>query len=181
MATPDDMADRLKALARLLENETGRRILIRSQTEVARIASQKYMQRDRIGPRSQSDNGPLRIQTSRLVRSLTGAREGSRGRQEGISDITSNGATVRLTFGTRVPYAATHEFGDTRTVTPQMRAFFWAKHKETEEDRWKAMALSERLTYPRRSFLRPAAGDATPTIRAITLEEVAADIAKTLE
>lgn len=166
--TPGEYSTQLQRAADALEGKAGQRILQDSQIALSRFASQKYMQRDTIGPRKQSDNGPLRIQTSRLVRSLTGAREGTRGRQEGISDITDS----VLTYGTRVPYAATHEYGDEREVTDAMRAFFWAKHADTEEDRWKAMALSNTLTYPERAYLRPALKDATPTIAKIAAQEL---------
>lgn len=175
--SPKDYSARLQKVADALNNETGRKILQRSQQRVSQTVAQTYMQRDTIGPRKQGDNGPLRIQTGRLVRSLTGAREGTRGRQEGISDVQPSGnSSIRLTFGSRVPYAATHEYGDTRTVTEGMRAFFWAKHAETQEDRWKAMALSETLTYPERSYLRTALDDNRPTIRRIVEEEVATAI-----
>lgn len=171
--SPNEYSARLKQIAESFGRETGRKILQRSAIQISRRAGNTYMQRDTIGPRKQSDDGPLRIQTSRLVRSLTGAREGSRGRQEGVSRITTEGGSIELTYGTSVPYAATHEYGDTRTVTDGMRAYFWARHAETDEDRWKAMALSGELNYPERPFLRPALDDATPTIARIAAEEVA--------
>jgi len=167
--TPGKYSMQLQRVADALDDgQVGERILQGAAIRISRAATNKYMQRDTIGARKQSGDGPLRIQTSRLARSLTGAREGTRGRQEGISEITDN----TLTYGTRVPYAATHEYGDTRQVTDAMQAFFWAKHKDTGEDRWKAMALSDTLTFPERSFLRPALRDTATSIAELAAEEL---------
>lgn len=53
---------------------------------------------------------------------------------------------------------ATHEFGDTRPITPKMRGFFWAKYYETGKDMWRGLALTKRttITYPKRPVLEPA-------------------------
>jgi len=143
MTSPQEYSARLGRFEEALGEEAPK-LLSKSQTAVSRRSVQTYMQRDEIDPRDPSDTGPIRIQTSRLARSLTGAREGSSGRQEGISRIKSDGATVTLTMGTRVPYAATHEYGDTRTTS-----------------------TGETATFPARPYLRPALEDETPTVRKI--------------
>ena len=136
MASPGQYSARLKRFQSQLE-EVEDQLLADSQLAISQRSAQTYMQRDRIGPRDPDDTGPLRIQTDRLVRSLTGAREGTQGRQEGISRVRTDGTKVLITIGTRVPYAATHEYGDpSRNI-------------------------------PRRSYLRPALDDETDTIRQI--------------
>lgn len=60
--------------------------------------------------RDPNDNGPLRILTGRLVRSLTGARTGSKG-PESIYRLTISTGGVTLTFGSKTPYARIHEKG----------------------------------------------------------------------
>lgn len=45
------------------------------------------------------------------------------------------------------PYAAIHQFGGNIKqdfeITPKMRKFFWAKHYETKDEMWKALALKK--------------------------------------
>ena len=53
-------------------------------------------------------------------------------------------------------YAAVHEYGGSFPVTDKQRGFFWAKHMETGDDMWKALALSTTYTIPPRPYLRPA-------------------------
>lgn len=60
--------------------------------------------------RSPTDAGPLRIVTGRLARSLTGARKDG-GNPESIYRFQSSPGVYQLTFGSRVPYAAIHEYG----------------------------------------------------------------------
>jgi phage gpG-like protein len=55
-----------------------------------------------------------------------------------------------------VPYGAVHEYGGTFTITDRQRRFFWAKYSETNDDMWKALALSKTYTIPPRPYLRPA-------------------------
>jgi len=67
-----------------------------------------------------------------------------------------------------VVYGAVHEFGYTGIITDKQRRFFWAKWYETQDDMWKALALSYSYTIPARPYLRPAVdqkmGDAILTI-----------------
>lgn len=58
------------------------------------------------------------------------------------------------------PYAELHNEGGTITVTPNMKKFFWYKHKEAKEagnddlaEQWKGLALAKTLTFPQRQFI----------------------------
>jgi len=62
--------------------------------------------------RSPGDGGPLRILKGRLARSLTGARTGSKG-PESIYKLSFSAGGVRVTFGSKTPYARIHEKGGT--------------------------------------------------------------------
>ena len=65
-----------------------------------------------------------------------------------------NQYTVNVEVG--VAYGAVHEYGYTGIVTDKQRRFFWAKFVETNDDMWKALALSATYTIPARPYLRPA-------------------------
>lgn len=97
--------------------------------------------------RRPDDNGPLRIVTGRLARSLTGARKAGNA-SEAIYEIdTDPTGGVRLTFGSRVPYARIHEFG--------------------------GFAGREQQTYiPGRPYLNPALQDEEQQIRLIFGERI---------
>ena len=82
-----------------------------ARTRVAARAGSSYM-RDAgagAGRRDPQDDGPLRIVTGRLERSLRGRR--FQGRQEGVLNVRSTGTGYRIEIGSRVPYAAVHERG----------------------------------------------------------------------
>lgn len=57
--------------------------------------------------RSPLDQGPLRIVTGRLKRSILSGGTGFRG--EGIERATATGFKVKIEKGSKVPYAAVHE------------------------------------------------------------------------
>ena len=61
-------------------------------------------------PRSPSDNGPLRIVSTRLRKSILPG--GTFRRPEAIENVFTTGFRLRLEKGSKVPYAATHEYGD---------------------------------------------------------------------
>ena len=61
----------------------------------------------KVAPRSPSDNGPLRIVTGRLRRSILPG--GTFRRPEAIENVFTTGFRLRLEKGSRVPYAETHE------------------------------------------------------------------------
>lgn len=52
-------------------------------------------------------------------------------------------------------YAKIHNEGGKIPITPKMRRFFWAKHKETKQDYWKFLALTKKtyLDIPKRQFI----------------------------
>jgi len=65
-----------------------------------------------------------------------------------------------------VDYAAAHEFGlKNQRITARQRRFFWAKHAETGDDMWKALALSTTYTIPARPYFRPAISEAKKLVR----------------
>jgi len=66
--------------------------------------------------------------------------------------------------GTSLPYAKAHNEGAIITVTDRQRAFFWAKHSKAkrrkradEAEMWKRMALSKKITIPKRQFMGDSA------------------------
>jgi phage virion morphogenesis protein len=83
--------------------------------------------------RAAAGNGQTLKQSGRLHNSITYAITGR-----------------KVTWGTNKIYAAIHNFGGKikPRVTPKMRKFFWAKYFETEDEKWKYLALTvkKRLT-----------------------------------
>lgn len=148
------------------------RTLSRGGALIGGTATDKYMRTSgtNVGANTQTGPGSLRRQTGRLARSLLD-KPSDRAASEGIFKITTGQNGARLEYGSEVPYAATHEYGDTRQVTGKQRGFFWAKHVQTGDDKWKAMALSETLTYPERPFLEPALDDVIDEVVEITEQE----------
>lgn len=179
------MADDLDRLRQALNDvdwaEIGRSILGQAAVLIGGQATTKYMRTGGTGVSArnpQTGEGSLRRGTGRLARSLTGARSAqgnpgsARGAPEGIFDLTPTPKGWRMEYGTKVVYAATHEYGDRRTVTARQRRFFWARHAETGKDRWKAMALSDTLTYPKRPYLEPALGDKLSDVQSVATDEI---------
>lgn len=122
----------------------------------------------------------LHINTSRLARSLTGgftfneqsgaipvAREGHR-------KIIKQGANIYGEYGTKVPYAAVHEYGHKMRVTPRQRKYFWWRHSETAalDSIWKRLALTDEINIPPRPYLRPAAEQEAPKAREFMEDEL---------
>jgi phage gpG-like protein len=68
------------------------------------------------------------------------------------------GNFVEVTWGEGLPYAKIHQFGGVidQTITDQQRRFFWAKYYSSENEMFKAMALSKTLhiVIPQRRYLR---------------------------
>jgi len=103
----------------------------------------------RWAPRKATERGRSRgilIQSGRLRRGIR-TRVRSRRKAEISNDV---------------PYAKAHNEGETIrqsiAITPKMRKFFWAKYYETQDERWKAMALSKgpinrTITLPERRFM----------------------------
>ena len=145
----------------------GRKLLQSSQARIAARAGSTYM-RDAgagAGPRSPQDSGPLRIVTGRLERSLRGARTG--GVDESISEIeTTPQGRLRLTLGSRVPYAAAHEegFSGTVRVPSHTRTQTVAFGRPISPVRVNVRAHTKQLRIPKRSYLGPAAEQETPWV-----------------
>jgi len=157
-----------------------KRVLQQAATQIGGTATTKFMRAggtNATGRNTQTGPGSLRRQDSRLARSLLGARN-DRSAPEGVFELTPLQGGARLTYGTRVEYAATHEYGDRRAVTARQEAFFWHRHIETGDDKWKWMALSDTLTYPERPFLRPALKDQIENIRQVAENEMLKELAR---
>lgn len=113
------------------------------------------------------DPEKLTTRSGRLLRSILGARTASVRSaftgSEGFRTILQRGDQIVATVGTSVPYAAVHEHGHAAfsvIPTSKQRRFFWAKFYETQDSKWRGMALARGLTrraYGGRPFLAPAA------------------------
>jgi phage gpG-like protein len=59
-----------------------------------------------------------------------------------------------IIIGNSRPYAKVHNEGGVITVTPKMRAYFWAMHYSTgkKDSHWKYMALATSITIPQGSL-----------------------------
>jgi len=116
MSDLGDIAHGLNAAQAAL-NEVGKEILRESVPIIGGLAVGRHMRDAKGEPRRRrrEDSGPLRIVSGRLARSLTGARGRSAtsgGAPEGIQAIEQVGdGIVRLVYGSKVPYAAIHEYG----------------------------------------------------------------------
>lgn len=144
---------------------------------VANTAVSRYMIATR-GPRSSTRRLPgvnapvdptrLTWRTGNLARSLV--RDDHPGHVHRIRSV--GGITLAGEIGTRVNYAAIHEYGGvlpahTMAITERMRRFFWAKWYETGDDKWKRSAMKRNpaavsipaRTMRARPFLNPAAQD----------------------
>jgi phage gpG-like protein len=77
--------------------------------------------------------------------------------RRGLESDIDSGIGVRFTNS--MPYATIHNEGGTThpTVTPKMRAWAWAMHKETGEDWYKHIALTKKdkleVKIPKRQFI----------------------------
>lgn len=66
---------------------------------------------------------------------------------------------TRVEIDTTLPYAGLHNNGGKFSIplTDKMRKFFWAKFKETDDDKWKWMALTKKkrlpIRIPQRQFI----------------------------
>lgn len=110
-----------------------RAVFTAAKDNIAQVATSGEFMRPAWGEpqwRSPGDDGPLRLgpgriddykriapfDPGRLSRSLIGERSNVAG-DEQIMEWTEEGDEIRLTYGTRVPYARLHEFGG-RSILP---------------------------------------------------------------
>jgi len=50
-------------------------------------------------------------------------------------------------------YATIHNEGGVVKITKKMKKFYWSKYKSTKKEFWKALALSDKFTIPKRQFM----------------------------
>lgn len=64
-------------------------------------------------------------------------------------------SSAEIVIGTRgIPYGQIHNEGGKIKVTEKQRAFFWAKYKESGNDLYKNLALTEDdITIPKRKYM----------------------------
>ena len=88
-------------------------------------------------------------------------------RRDGSSTHLNNTGRLRRSITARIsghcviftssePYAAIHNYGGTITVTEKMKKFFWAKYKQTKQERYKHLALMKtgtKIKMPQRQFI----------------------------
>lgn len=173
----------LKALRRDLENLKAFRVVLleiarQADTRIAARAIGTYM---RLGPKTDEKNrgSLLRVQSGRLARAVRGGID-----RESNVEVRFDGSSLTYRRVIDVPYAAIHEFGGTITVriTDRMRRFFWAKFRETRDEKYKWMALARRQTFtiriPARPYIAPAAEQETPFIVGLA-EDLMGDFVKT--
>ena len=109
----------------------------------------------------------LTVRTGRLIRSLTpqGGAFTLTGQREQIRTVQVSGETVVGVFGTRVPYAAIHEYGG----TVQQPAY---THRNLFGRGIVAQMPARSVTVGARPFLEPALKQATPRIVGIFAKRI---------
>jgi phage gpG-like protein len=76
-------------------------------------------------------------------------------------------------------YAAVHEFGlEKQPITDRQRGFFWAMFKETQDEKWRRLALSSTYTFPKRPYVRPGVEDGKGEALAAMADFVYTEIGK---
>lgn len=142
-----------------LEDEVLRPVAKYASTRISARATRNYMRRAALGPRSPNDNGPLRIQTSRLARSLTGSEFHGGGGREAINEIKIRRGKMTYTKGSRVPYALVHEKGTNKVVRVRPHTRNGAQVRGHDR----------RMNIKKRAYLVPALNDSVDEINRETL------------
>lgn len=125
-----------------------------------------------------SDRTKVTTRTARLLRSIVGARGQEWQGKESVKSIRVSKSKFDATVGTKVPYAAVHEFGHparTDLITSQQRKFFWAMFYKSKEPKWKGAALSKgihRKAYGGRPFLAPAMEETKGDVNQVFVESM---------
>ena len=115
-----------------------------------------------------SDPGKFPVILQRTPYNKQAGFEG--GKKESIRKVMATGSKIEGIIGSKVPYAAIHEYGGKTTTTTsyKARSYFWWAYFETGDEKWKAMALSRKSRFSRdikeRPYLRPAVKTAWPSI-----------------
>lgn len=185
---PDDLDRIRRGIERTDWEQVGRSILGQAAALVGGTATTKNMRFGGTGASARNENrgpGTLRRRTGRLAWSLTGARSAQvspgalRAAPEGIFDLSPTTTGVRLRFGSKVPYAAIHEYGTSGPSSVQ----FVSQHTRTIDEAFgeplpggpqeiTVRAHSRVMTMPERSYLRPAVADTIDDVEEIAQDEV---------
>lgn len=185
MSDLDDLHRQLRAVAAGLE-EFAETYLRKASAVVAGRAIGKYM-RDTggtEGPRRSDDNGPLRIVSGRLSRSLAtrGRHRDTGGQPEGIMKIEIAGGIVKLIKGSEVPYARVHEHGfrGTQRVPSHTRRITQAFGQPIEPREVTVRAHTRNMALAKRAYLNPALQDRLPQLQKMATDDLMAFILKHL-
>lgn len=115
-----------------------------------------------LGKNPRTGAGSLRIVTSRLVKSITGAREARVDMNvEGGIDVRLKDGRIEIIYFTNVPYARAHEkgFRGMVSISAHQRTITQAFGKPIQKKQVSVRAHSKRLAIPARPYLAPAAED----------------------
>jgi phage gpG-like protein len=138
MTTPEEIIkNELQQLPVVLQGFVGKQFGQRALSSGYRSGASKQPFSDAT---ARNTGDVLRIASGRLFRSL------ARNNAENIYNLSIAGGTAEVEYGTKVPYAAIHEYGGTiaaRFVASRgkMHRYFWAKFYATGDERWKFTAL----------------------------------------
>lgn len=110
------------------------------------------------GDSSRNTTSTIRIQTGRLVRSITGASN------EGIDEVTVANSVVTWQKGSRVPYALVNEqgFNGAVNVRAHTRVMNQAFGRPTATYTQQVSQHTRNMNIPARPFLSPAINDFVP-------------------
>lgn len=101
-----------------------------------------------------STSNELRIKSGKLYRSF------SLNNSDTLTDFTIAKNGLKITYGSKLPYASIHEFGGFVRSKGNMHKYFWAKYFETDNEFYKIMALSVLkkggVNIPKRAYFNPA-------------------------
>lgn len=161
--TPKQMENSLQHV----QNEFGPMLMRFMDVAKARIAArsrQEYMRDAGFTtppfPPRKKRSGPLRLLSGRLERSLRGSMH--RGRNEHVSEINSTKEGVKITYGTRTPYAHVHEEGFIGQVQipAHQRTIVQAFGRPLSGKKTVNVSAHTRfMVIPARPFLNPATDD----------------------
>ena len=189
-------SSQISKYARRLNKKFFRGAMFSALEEVGNVAAQDYMKSTSLAEAvaSPSSGSILTTRSGRLVGSVVGTwrfsqaslpvkvEKGMRkkvrqtqagfegGKKESIRKVMATGSKIEGIIGSKVPYAAIHEYGGktTPTTSYKARSYFWWAYFETGDEKWKAMALSRKSRFSRdikeRPYLRPAVKTAWPSI-----------------
>lgn len=173
-----ELSDRLKTILRRLGPEL-ESIMQQADTDIGAIAVGRYM-RD-AGAEAGRDGGlppnrtnTLRIVSGTIARSLTGART-DRSAPDRISRIERIGNRIRLTKGSSVDYARTHEKGFEGVVTVP------AHTRNVNGRSVDVRQHTRRMDVQARPYLQPAADDYSGRFARMTEEDLPSMIRRSAE